>query len=368
MSKKQQYQTKKGAASIYVTIFVALILSVVTLSFARLAISELSKTGDDDLYASAYDSALAGIEDAKIAIDNCLKNTDDINECNVLLGAECNSFIDSGYITRTVTPSSKEVFIQEKNTNSDETITQAYTCVIMKNDLTDFRDTITKDSPVRVVPIPGDTTNITIAWDDKNSSANSNCNSSNCYFNKADNKPTPEVISATLVDNNNSQKTAILYPKSTDATNTQSIAYTKFDSKKASDSDKNQPIQIDCAKYDEFYCSIKITGVSNIKYLVLSAPYDENIKFMVEATNSSNDKQKFNTQVSVDSTGRANDIFRRVETRVNIGGEYPYTPYGLDLDSGNGGDDGIKKNFYITKNCQTVDNGRVGTCPNYKDL
>ena len=49
MSKKQQYQTKKGAASIYVTIFVALILSVVTLSFARLAISELSKTGDDDL-------------------------------------------------------------------------------------------------------------------------------------------------------------------------------------------------------------------------------------------------------------------------------------------------------------------------------
>ena len=52
-----------------------------------------------------------------------------------------------------------------------------------------------------------------------------------------------------------------------------------------------------------------------------------------------------NTQVSIDSTGRANDLFRRVETRIESSDtSFPYTYYALEL-FGNG--DTLKKNMTV---------------------
>ena len=59
---------KKGAASMYVVVIAALLFSVLTVSFIRIIVSESLRTANSELAQSAYDSALAGVEDAKTAL------------------------------------------------------------------------------------------------------------------------------------------------------------------------------------------------------------------------------------------------------------------------------------------------------------
>ena len=60
--------TKRGSTSIIVTIFAMLLFSIIVVGFVRLTLSEAGQTSKSDLSKSAYDSALAGVEDAKVAL------------------------------------------------------------------------------------------------------------------------------------------------------------------------------------------------------------------------------------------------------------------------------------------------------------
>ena len=62
--KSTSIKTKKGATSIYIVAFTTMVLSILTISFVRIMVSEAQQTSNYDLSQSAYDSALAGIEDA----------------------------------------------------------------------------------------------------------------------------------------------------------------------------------------------------------------------------------------------------------------------------------------------------------------
>ena len=69
---------KKGAASFYIVSFSTLILVIIAASFATVIISAITRASNDDLSQSAYDAALAGVEDAKLAFANyqrCLQKT-----------------------------------------------------------------------------------------------------------------------------------------------------------------------------------------------------------------------------------------------------------------------------------------------------
>ena len=56
-------------------------------------------------------------------------------------------------------------------------------------------------------------------------------------------------------------------------------------------------------------------------------------------------------QSVVDSTGRANDLFRRVEARLEMVDTYfPIPDAALTLAGDN---NQLKKNFYVTRNCYT---------------
>ena len=68
MSRKTQINTKKGAVSLYVVVFFAVVVGVITLGFIRIVINNSIAAVNADLYLSAYDSAMAGVEDAKIAL------------------------------------------------------------------------------------------------------------------------------------------------------------------------------------------------------------------------------------------------------------------------------------------------------------
>lgn len=85
--KKLRNQFKKGAASFYIVAFSTLILLIVATSFATIIISELNRTLNEDLSQSAYDSAMAGVEDAKLAYysyQNCVANEGGSSDCNTI--------------------------------------------------------------------------------------------------------------------------------------------------------------------------------------------------------------------------------------------------------------------------------------------
>ena len=68
--KKIVMRFREGAASFYVVAFATLVFVIIAVSFAAVVVAEMVRTSNADLSQSAYDSALAGIEDAKLAFYN----------------------------------------------------------------------------------------------------------------------------------------------------------------------------------------------------------------------------------------------------------------------------------------------------------
>lgn len=200
--------TKKAAASIYVVLFTTVLLSVITLSFIRIVLSENFQTTNTDLSQSAYDSALAGTEDAKIALlkyHDCLSrgftaNRSKVNEnerdvCENII-RDMEDFIASDscdtvskVLGRLVQNNSGSVIIDtvtslnDKNTGGDgvsKTLSQSYTCVKIKQNIKDYVSTLDYDNRSRVIPLRvkniDEIKSISLSWHsiNRNNAHNSN--------------------------------------------------------------------------------------------------------------------------------------------------------------------------------------------------
>ena len=169
--KKLLQKTKRGGASMFVVMFTMIILSIIVLGFTRLVISEATKTSNTDLSQSAYDSALAGVEDAKMALlkyHSCLdrgyRSKANGNTCeqiiynmqNGILKQDCSTV--SSVLKREHNSSTEQsVVVQETQKSNQEgnnaDMLQAYTCVTIKEDLEDYRTTLDSSSRLRIIPI-----------------------------------------------------------------------------------------------------------------------------------------------------------------------------------------------------------------------
>ena len=155
-------RTKEGAASFYVVAFSTLILMIIATSFAAIIISEVTRTMNDDLSQSAYDSAMAGIEDAKLAFynyQNCLAQQ---NGESGGMTSNCVGIIDSmnsnnsgnedcDMVAKMIGRGEEGVVIEESNTDSiGNNMQQAYTCVTMSNKVSNYWSTLSSSNLVRV--------------------------------------------------------------------------------------------------------------------------------------------------------------------------------------------------------------------------
>ena len=144
---------KKGAASFYIVAIYTLVLVIIAVSFAAVIISEINRTSNDDLAQSAYDSAMAGVEDAKLAYYK-------YRQCEEGTGTDCDmvrkAFNENkgcdmvGRMLGRIQDGSEstEVKIQESSVG-DNNMQQSYTCVRLYEP-TDDVDTVTESNPIVV--------------------------------------------------------------------------------------------------------------------------------------------------------------------------------------------------------------------------
>lgn len=414
---------KIGAASFYIVVFSTLLLSIIAVAFTMSVISETNRTIDSDLSESAYDSALAGIEDAKVALTKwkkCLKSPE-ADGCSKIISdiktKSSNCDVVSGILGKVMT--TEGVFIQETTNSGNKTVEnnmeQAYTCVTLDANLYDYRSTLDSDNVTKIIPLKvanndaaAKVRSVRISWysdtngttlDFLNIGANGGVNFPRLLSNQAS---TPPVISVKLIqtpvsfvmeDLDKGSNTGMLYfvptnKKNGDSANKLRTAngasanwyaadyydisstygsdkvniLTEGDSMSFSRSNNHQARNIPVAVYcpqnsgSEFACSVSIeipattSGNRNADtfMLALSIPYgrpdtDFSVEICQEQTclpiDNTEDKSrhlKNSAQISIDSTGRANDLYRRVEARVeNVDINYPVMTYAIDLEGKN---------------------------------
>lgn len=401
MMKLQNFRgSKKGVASLYAVVFATILFGVITLSFVRIILSEARQSDDDELSQSAYDSALAGVEDAKRAVNkyyqclnnngtNCQKPFDD--KCEQFASTNSNLKKALGYQN-----AEGEIKIQETSNavgkNGETTTDQAYTCITMSDSVEDYRSTLTNDTRVRVVPLGIESNELNkvakveFKWFSENNGTNVTSPEYRLYGDKAlksknDTSKVP-VISLTLLytdasfkisDFNNSTaenySTMILLPSNADDSGN-SISWSAIRGAANSDT-RNEPFLIKCQQ-GEFACGVDLQADGHLPaggnaLLIVSMPYGETVSDFAVTMYEDDAKTKpinfEGAQISVDSTGRANQLYRRVETRLDpVDSYFPYPQFAAELDGD--GDSKLLKNFWITYNCWT----ESGYCPNNGNL
>lgn len=425
---RQRQKTKRGMTSIVITMIVIIILGIITLGFTRLMLSQATQTTNNDLSQSAYDSALAGVEDAKISVikyHQCLNKGYSIStgteECKFLIKTmqegikkqDCDVIKKalkredtSTNADGTTNADSQGVIIQETQRSSEDQsktasdMVQAYTCVTVKEELSDYKTSLSENDRVRLIPLRVNDTSSKIAAVEFNWYSNTNlekdggvnriCNNpgSGDTKNKVlDSKTsciTPAVIvsmfqfdSSFALSELSTARTAgtdrgtlFLRPLKSNSSNTVNI--TGNDWLKSADKNENLVKKVNCKFGDTYACKTKLefpntfqgNGVDNKSgiFLLVSLPYgasttDLSIKMLDKNGNT----LWFNgVQARVDSTGRANDLYRRVETRLDLNDtNFPYPEFEITM----GGNGDIRKSFYVTNNCWSSNNGVVApTC------
>ncbi len=434
MAKNIRMKFKEGAASFYVVAFSTLVLVIIAASFAAIIISEMIRAANDDLSQSAYDSALAGIEDAKLAFYNyrsCLEQGVTAVQPNGDASLSCGEIIwlmehpDCDMVARILGRigelESGEVLIQETK-EGDNSMQQAYTCVKINTKLTDYRSTLTEKNPTRIVKVKLANTpakniqKVKVSWYSRTDGTdlvytNVNTGLMRVQFptlreGKAATPPTLAVglvqtaenfklsdfdrvagaAAATnratvfLVPTDNSVMASGSYnwPDSYKGTyiNGRNVLSREWVVKSNDRTVKNVPYVVFCPRnleYDGFACSITIDLPDVIGgersdetfMFVVSIPYgqpstDFALEFLcaegqcgriiIDGEEVASDQAVLEgVQVNIDSTGRANNLYRRVEARLDSADTYfPYPMYAIELLDANSSGKLLNKNMQVT--------------------
>lgn len=388
----------RGAVSIFVVIFSTLLITTVVVGFVRFMIQEQRQATAADLSQSALNSAQAGVEDAKRALvryrNYCLGSsaaatTEECVRLDTALknSSQCNTIQMAGIAG---SPADKEVIVRQEANDADNLLQQAYTCVKIQMNTTDYIGQLPARGS-RMIPLKGveDFNKVEIEWysqsDLKESSEGSGSNSvelsTDSYLPKlADwSRNRPALLRVQLIQYGDSFQLSDFDKTDDGASN----AYTLFlnpseagreelsfadDARLSSSTGSLQRIACDrnfsTTSTDKLYaCKAIITlpnavGQSDTKrtaYLRLNGLYNDRTSFRVKLAREASAVAFNSVQPIVDSTGRANDLFRRVQSRVEIDNStFPFPQSTLDLSGG------LCKTFLVTDKASDYVEGRCG--------
>jgi len=416
VEKTPTLKTKQGAASFYIVIFTTLLLSILTMSFIRIMLAETSRTTNDDLAQSAYDSALAGVEDAKIAIIKYYECKNDGYKAEKG-GNECQDFMyrfekfvkDSScdlydLLGRVKNDDDLSTTIQEVTNNSSSntetnssSLVQAYTCVkINDGELDNYTTTLKSSDRIRVVPLktangdPDSVDTLVVTWSGKGRTELGTKNVNLSRSTMDDGKYIPPVVvdiyqtdeTFTLGELSVSSNVGtdhvslFLQPTKDGSTIIDKSSVLELADKSATS--EHGEIATKCSNTNDskYSCTMEIElpatfeGGSRAEDTFIArveTPYgiDTDVTLVMKGSNGT--IAFSGVQAVVDSTGRANDLYRRVEARIDLSDTtYPYPEFALQLNDDSNST--TSKNFYVTNNCWYIDSGVGNTCPNSNEL
>jgi Tfp pilus assembly protein PilX len=371
---------QKGAVSLFVVIFAALLITVVTVSFVRIMVQNQKQASARDLSQSAYDSAQAGVEDAKRALlryqDICNTGTDE--DCSAIKtqvigpwASECNTAVKS---LSDVTDSGDEIQVQ--NGGNSNALDQAYTCVKINTQTDDYIGELGQDAS-KVIPLVGESNfdSIKVEWfssrDLQGSGTAVNVPSftdgvpllNQNSWTSTSRQNRPSLMRAQLVElntagfvltdfnsntsANGSSNTLFLYPSNIADTSKNFSSNVRL-----TPATPNASGQINCKddlSAGGYACSATLilpraVDANHKAYLILKSFY-KSTSYRVTLLGGGSLVRFNGVQPSIDSTGRANDLFRRVQARVEmIDTSFPYPQAEIDIN-GN-----LCKDFMITNN------------------
>lgn len=395
-----------GAVSIFVVIFAALLLTVVTVSFIRIMINDQQQATANDLSQSAYDSAQAGVEDAKRALlkylaactDPSSAACSDIkldlanNECNTALIA--TGVISGSSVGASGSVGSGEIRVQQDSSSTDDALDQAYTCVKINLDTPDYLGDLTSNESA-FFPIRGssDFDTVTIEWFSRDDLPDPATATSVDLLSgvAASSKPLravadwpadrPPVMRAQMIQVGSSfnlqafdtvsgtqsnTNTVFLYPVG-GAVGVNSADFFGRDPRRdvastttPQDINNNSPLGTVCQpslSSGGYSCKMSLTlpdpiggGDAASSFLRLTSFYNLS-HFRVTLSSGLTPVPFSGVQPEIDSTGRANEQFRRVVSRIDLSGSFPYPEAALDVTGNLCKDFAITDTRYIAGSC-----------------
>ncbi|MGV9002038.1 MAG: hypothetical protein ACOH18_03760 [Candidatus Saccharimonadaceae bacterium] len=388
---------QSGAVSLFVVIFAILLMSVVTVGFLRIMTNDQNKATGNDLAQSAYDSSQAGVEDAKRALlwytQKCTMGTIDPGCASfVTRSNECNGSISVAQVVKAGDFAPKaggagtgEIKVQQSTSNTDKALDQAYTCVTLQLDTDDYIGTLTANQSV-VIPLVTTTlfdpsvNTITIEWFDRDDVSNTTgavatptpVSSQQLVTPWPPNRPSimrtqfMQVGSnfkladfdSTTASSQSNANTVFLYPATngfTSATMVDRDTRMSPAGVSIADTAGSTPLPSKCStsvSSGTYACKITLNppvpvggGKTATGYLRLTA-MNAGSHYRVTL----NGVKFRNVQPIVDATGRANEVFRRVQSRIDLyDGVYPDAA--LDVSGNLCKDFGVTDTLYIAGTC-----------------
>ncbi len=382
-----------GGVSIFIVIFTALLLTVATTSFVQLMIRNQEQATTNDLSQSAYDAALAGVEDAKralVALAKCEKtispSCDDL-KANFAKSQDCQ-FLGEVHVVEFDDDHEVKVGAEDLN--------QAYTCVKIKTDNLDYRGNLDNDSGGTVIRLKGNGKfdKVRISWFSNDDLIREDAGAQMVFPTVSTEYPTPllatgawnpdsghkspPILRAQLIQfkkknidlanfnrgDDSDAHTAFLYPYNTPGVEA-NLDWGH------DDRTTNKPMVASCdpSGVSGYYCQATLAipdlgsddaGVEGREmYLQLAAIYGST-RYSVELFDDNKVVSFDGQQAIVDATGRAANLFRRVSARVSIkSASLNYPEAALSVKNN------LCKNFFITdKRTDYEDNRNKGMCDN----
>lgn len=377
---KSKYAKQLGGVSLFIVVFACLTVTIVTVSFVSLMIRGQQQATNTDLANSAYDSATAGVEDAKrlALLYNQCRASGMPASCSTIRDAvelkQCNS-IHAGLGLG----SDAEVPVTSNGGGAE--LNQAYTCVKINYATDDVRREIRGDT-TQILELKGvgQFNRVRLSWHVADSAEGATPvmgapSATTPNLPPKANWPAtaPALLRAQVVQTRsggftlaqfndtteagNNSNSVFLYPVSvsgTRPTDSPDLLLSAADPALASNpTTSKQPQSVFCytGSYGagDYACSVDLVlsnprggGSRANAYLVLSSFYNA-ADYQVQLINTSSVVQFDGIQPMVDSTGRANDLFRRVNSRIEFSSDnFEYPNAALDLD------DTLCKAFTVT--------------------
>ncbi|PID33138.1 hypothetical protein CR969_02245 [Candidatus Saccharibacteria bacterium] len=360
---------QSGAVSLFAVIFATLLLTILTISFIKIMINEQQRATENDLSQSAYDAALAGVEDAKRAIRRCQQG--DATACNALAAADdCKVVARAGVAGNTA---SNETVIQS-NSTSGQAYDQAYSCVNIDMNTEDFlydaQEAETELIPLRAT---GSVSRLVLEWYSQKDvgeglqATDPPAVVSGAYLPpKADWGATvPPVLRVQVItpgeqfnlgdlDDSDASQTVFLRPTGVSGGPNGFLvslaAYSRAtDGTQHDNSVTPIPSCTRTFNYDGYACKAilelpsAMSAADSRNSFVSIKPIYKGAAVRLQMQAADGSVVMLNgVQPAVDSTGRASNLYRRVDARLKIGDDFPYPENALSVENS------LCKDFSVT--------------------